>query len=191
MVKQMAEDSDEIKALVEQAKRLDSDAFATIYDMYYENIYKYAYFKTGSAHDAEDLASQVFAGALKTIGNFTFGGSTFASWLFRIAHNVVVDYWRKRGQAETEPIEDHVGLAHGGDTARTVIANLQYEKLQAALAILPEDQSRVIVLRFISGLSAKETAAVMGKTVGAIKAQQFRAIDKLKELMAGEIDDRL
>jgi len=184
----MVEESIEIRELVNRAKNLDAGAFGELYDIYYENIYRYAYFKTGNTIDSEDLASQVFAGALRTIGNFTWNGSTFSSWLFRIAHNVVVDYWRKRGRAVIEPIEDYAGLAHSDDTAATAIGTLQYEKLQSVLTLLPDDQSRVVVLRFINGLSAKETADVMGKTVGAIKAQQFRAIGRLKELMAGEID---
>lgn len=186
----MANDSAETRQLVERAKDLDADAFGQLYDMYYEGIYKYAYFKTGNAADGEDLASQVFSGALKGIQTFSWiTGSSFASWLFRIAHNVVVDYWRKRGQVRMEQIEDHVGLANDSDVATTVIGNLRYEKLQKALGQLPDDQSKVVVLRFVSGLSAKETAQVMGKTVGAIKAQQFRAVERLREIMAGEIGE--
>jgi len=189
MVDVMAEDTIETKELVERAKNMDADAFGQLYDMYYENIFKYAFFKTGNAADGEDLASQVFSGALKNIRNFSWNGSSFASWLFRIAHNVVVDHWRKRGQVVIEPIDDHLGLAGGTDVAKTVIGRLQLEKLQAALGQLPDEQSKVVVLRFINGLSAKETAHTMGKTVGAIKAQQFRAVERLRDIMAGELGE--
>ena len=185
----MIDESTMTRELVDRARNLDSEAFGQLYDMYYDNIYKYTYFKCGNQADAEDLASQVFTGALRTIQNFSWREATFASWLFRIAHNVVVDHWRKRGQGATEPIENHIGIADGTDVARTVVKSLQYEKVRLAMGLLAEDQSQVLTLRFINGLSIQETAAALGKTAGAIKAQQFRAVAKLRELLVGEVDE--
>lgn len=185
----MIDESTMTKELVDRARNLDPEAFGQLYDMYYDSIYKYAYFKCGNQADAEDLASQVFTGALRTIKNFSWRKATFASWLFRIAHNVVVDYWRKRGQSVTEPIENHAGIADGTDVARTVVKSLQYEKVRLAMGLLADDQSQVLTLRFINGLSIQETASALDKTVGAIKAQQFRAVAKLRELLAGEVDE--
>lgn len=95
----------------------------------------------------------------------------------------------KQGRVSTEPIENHTELSGQSDVEGTIVGLLQYQKLRSALEQLPDDQAKVIMLRFVSGLSSKETAQAMGKTVSSIKTKKFRAVSKLRELLSGEIDE--
>lgn len=187
--KVVVEEQDELRQLIEKAKVLDREAFGRIYDIFYDRIYKYTYFKVGNLTEAEDLTAQTFTGALKAIENFTWQGSSFASWLFRIANNVVVDYYRAAGRYGKEPLEDHLSLAGSVDPVKTAIDNISFAKAQAAIAGLPEEQRQVVILKFISDMSNSETAKVMGKTEGAIKSLQFRALENLRRLLKSEKDE--
>lgn len=187
----MIEDENELRLIVDKARNHDREAFGMIYDMFYDRIYKYVFFKVGNMTEAEDLASQTFAGALKTISNFSWRGSTFASWLFRIANNVVVDYFRRQGRVMNEPIEEHLEIVADVDPAKAAIDNLTFEKVQTAIAKLPKDQQQVVILKYMSNLSNKEAAQVLDRTIGAVKALQFRALENLRIILGSEINERV
>ncbi len=173
---------DHERALVRRAVRRDSEAFAELYDLYIDRIFKYVYYKVGLVPVAEDLTSQVFLKAWERIGDYQLTERPFAAWLYRIAHNHVVDHYRTR-HAET-PL-DELSLAdermpNFDDWAEL---HLTREKLQKAIAQLTDDQQQVIILRFLEGYSAEQVGEMLGKDSGAVRALQFRALNALQRLL--------
>lgn len=184
----MGKEDDELRALVDKARLQDREAFGRIYDMYYERIYRFAYYKVCNISDAEDIAAQTFTGALRTIANFKWTGSSFDSWLFRIAHNVTVDTYRRNGRAKFEPVDDHLTIAAASDTSAEAIGRAEHARVRKLIDRLPEEQRRVLILKFIVGMSNKEVGAAIDKTAGAIKALQFRGLNALRATLREEGD---
>jgi len=184
----MGKEDDELRTLVDRARSQDREAFGLIYDMYYERIYRFAYYKIGNVADAEDIAAQTFTGALRTIANFKWTGSSFDSWLFRIAHNVTVDTYRRNGKAKLEPVDEHLTIASASDTSSEAIGRVEHARVRKLIDRLPDEQKRVLILKFIVGMSNKEVGAAINKTAGAIKALQFRGLNTLKATLREEGD---
>jgi RNA polymerase sigma-70 factor (ECF subfamily) len=178
-----AEDPDE-QGLLERASRADPEALGALYDRYVGRIYSYIYHRVGQADLAEDLTAQVFARMLEAIQEGRAWRTSFSGWLYRIAHNLVVDHYRRRGRATFVELEEAQPIvADEGDPVRKVEARLESEHLRAALAKLTEEQAQVIALRFLDEFSIAEVAAMMDKTEGAIKALQYRAVLALRRVM--------
>jgi RNA polymerase sigma-70 factor (ECF subfamily) len=178
-----AEDPDE-QSLLERASRADPEALGALYDRYVGRIYSYIYHRVGQADLAEDLTAQVFARMLEAIQEGRAWRTSFSGWLYRIAHNLVVDHYRRRGRATFVELEEAQPIvADEGDPVRKVEARLESEHLRAALAKLTEEQAQVIALRFLDEFSIAEVAAMMDKTEGAIKALQYRAVLALRRVM--------
>lgn len=182
----MGNENDELETLVEKARLQDSEAFGRIYDIYYERIYRFAYYKVGNVADAEDIAAQTFAGALRTIANFRWTGSSFDSWLFRIANNVTIDLYRKMGKAKLEPIDEHMTIAAASDTSAEAIGGVEHSRVRGLIDELPEEQKRVLILKFIVGMSNKEVGTSIDKSEGAVKALQFRGLSRLRAMLREE-----
>jgi RNA polymerase sigma-70 factor (ECF subfamily) len=178
-----AEDPDE-QGLLERASRADPEALGALYDRYVGRIYSYIYHRVGQADLAEDLTAQVFARMLEAIQEGRAWRTSFSGWLYRIAHNLVVDHYRRRGRATFVELEEAQPIvADEADPVRKVEARLESEHLRAALAKLTEEQAQVIALRFLDEFSIAEVAAMMDKTEGAIKALQYRAVLALRRVM--------
>jgi RNA polymerase sigma-70 factor, ECF subfamily len=178
-----AEDPDE-QGLLERASRADPEALGALYDRYVGRIYSYIYHRVGQADLAEDLTAQVFARMLEAIQEGRAWRTSFSGWLYRIAHNLVIDHYRRRGRAAFVELEEAQPMvADQGDPVRKVEARLESEHLRAALAKLTEEQAQVIALRFLDEFSIAEVAAMMDKTEGAIKALQYRAVLALRRVM--------
>jgi RNA polymerase sigma-70 factor (ECF subfamily) len=174
------QDDDE-RVWVERARRGDSAAIGWLYDRYYDRIYRYVLFKVGSAEEAEDLAAQVFLHMIEAIHGFQWQGPTFASWLYRIAHNQVVDFLRRRTrrpQVDIDPLASLL-IADTGDPYAWAEAALMRDHLRAALNRLTDVQAQVIALKFGGGLSNAEVAQVLDRTEGAVKALQYSALQNL------------
>jgi RNA polymerase sigma-70 factor (ECF subfamily) len=165
--------------LLRRAKQYDKDALRTIYDDYAPLVYAYIYRRVGDPLLAEDLAGQVFVRVLSAIQRDRAWRISFRAWLYRIAHNVVVDY--RRGQPD-EPILqlDEDRRAAGDDPAAELRDKLSRERLLAAVQDLTDDQQQVLVLRFGEGLTARQVAEVMGKSVSAVEALQYRGLASLR-----------
>lgn len=169
--------------LVRQAQAGDENAFARLYDAYLARIYRYVYFRVTDNQVAEDIASQVFLKAWENLYRYRIGSSPFIAWLYRIAHNTVIDHYRTRkstiGLEEVEP-----ALASSGEDLDEKL-DLQFEArdLRLALQQLTEEQQQVLILKFISGLSTPEIARQMGKRQDAIRALQMRALQALAKAM--------
>lgn len=167
--------------LVEAAQRHDAEAFGQLYDRYFDRIYSYLSFKLHHTDECEDLAAQVFLKALESLGSYRWQGTPFCSWLFRIAHNLVVDHLRRKSHWQVEELNER--LSDGRDFAdpeRMLDRTLTREALARAAARLTPLQRQVVSLKFAGGLSNAEAAAVLGKTEGAVKALQHAALISLR-----------
>ncbi|MGQ9490327.1 MAG: sigma-70 family RNA polymerase sigma factor [Anaerolineae bacterium] len=171
-------------ALLERARQADPAALTALYDRYVNKIYSYVYHCVGSAELAEDITGQVFMRMLEAIKAGRPWQTSFFGWLYRIAHNLVIDHYRERSRASFVDIDEAAPVqAHEGDPFQSVETQMNKARLHAALALITEEQAQVITLRFLEGLSIAETAEIMGKTEGAIKALQYRAVLALKRVM--------
>ena len=181
--------SNEEAALVERAQQGDPAAFSEIYDRHQPAVYRYVSFRVGSAATAEDLTSEVFVRVVSRIERFKYRGRPLLAWLYTIARNLVADHHRKAGRYSTVPLDEARPAPGEGpeDRAARRFAELGVVR---AIAKLTEDQRRVILLKFVEGMSNEEAARVLGKSVGSVKALQHRALAALRRAMdaAEEVD---
>jgi RNA polymerase sigma-70 factor, ECF subfamily len=175
--------SDE-KRLAERAARRDRAAFHKLYLLYSAKIYRYIYYRSGRTDEAEDLTAQVFLKAWEAIPNYRWEGYPFSTWLFRIAHNRVIDYYRTHH--ETLPLEAAIAQKSNADPLEAVERLLDCNGIRLALQRLTRDQRRVITLRFLEGYSTSEVAAIMDKEIDAVRALQHRGLRSLRTSMLGE-----
>lgn len=170
--------------LLNGAANFDEAALSELYDRYEARIYSYIYRRTGNSALAEDLTAQVFLKMLEAIRNEKAWHSSFSGWLYRIAHNAVIDFYRKRDRQKQTDLEDAAAVV-ASDHNPVVIAetNLDAENLRTAISRLTEEQAEVISLRFLEGYSISEVATMMDKTEGSIKALQYRAVATLRQLL--------
>lgn len=176
---------EEEKDLVRRAQKGDRSAFALLYERYFERVYRYLVARLSNPTEAEDLAQEVFLRVLEALPRFRFRGPPFSAWIFRIAHNLVVDRYRRTGHAgEVLPLDTVLGLPSGQDVPAQAILALEAQALGAALARLTEAQRQVLLLRFVAGLSVRETAQAMGKSENAVKALQHAGLLALRRHLA-------
>ncbi len=173
-------------ALIERAIAGDPDAFGELYQRHMDAIYRYVYFRVGEANDAEDLTEQVFLKAWEALPDYKQRGHPFTSWLYRIAHNAVVDHHRRRRPMVSTPIlENREWKSDNPGTLDQIIEAEEAETLAAAVAKLPEDQQQVIILRFVEGLKHTDVARIIEKSEGACRVIQHRALNALHQLLTG------
>jgi RNA polymerase sigma-70 factor (ECF subfamily) len=175
-------------ALVHRAQAGDAEAFGELYDRYVDLVYRYIYYRVGTSQLAEDLTSETFLRALRRISSFTWQGRDVGAWFVTIARNLVADHY-KSGRYRLEVPAEDVSVVTGANEPvqdgpeGAVLEALQNKVLLDAVAQLGAEQQECIVLRFLQGLSVAETAQIMGKNDGAIKALQYRAIRSLARLL--------
>ena len=170
------------ESLVRRAKEHDHEAFTLIYEEHFDKIYRYVTLRIGNAMEAEDMTQQVFLNALQSISSFKWKGIPFSAWLFRIAHNQVVDYFRKKKRT-TVPLEESLVSDDNSPQLETE-RKLDIEQLLVAARRLTGAQHEVISLRFAGELSIAQVASVMGKSQGAVKALQHSAIVALRKSLS-------
>ncbi len=176
----MVEPGDD-EAIIRAAKG-DSEAFSVLYQRYVRRIYNYIYYRTGNQHDAEDLTERVFFRALSHIHNYRNRGLPFSAWLYRIAHNLVANWYRDTKRRKEVPLEDHAYTISRGDLPESELVKLQeVEQLMAALRRLPSDRQNLLILKFVERLSNEEIAQIMGRTEGAIKSLYHRTLLTLRD----------
>jgi RNA polymerase sigma-70 factor (ECF subfamily) len=177
--------SDDERLLVQRAIGYDSRAFTLLYDRYVDKIYRYIHYKVGTSAQAEDLTAQVFLKAWENIGKYRWTERPFSAWLYRIAHNAVVDHFRTHRATELledVPLEDE-RAASLDDLAEQ---RLTRERVKQAIAQLTDEQQEVIILKFLEGYSTAEVARLIGKEQGAVRALQHRALDTLQRIFRQE-----
>ena len=171
------------ESLVRRAQEHDQEAFAQLYEANFDRIYRYVAIRIGDETEAEDVTQQVFINVLKSISSFRWKGVPFSAWLFRIAHNQVVDYLRKKTKRATVYL-DEPPASHDSNPQLAVERKLDIEQLVSATRHLTEAQREVISLRFAGELPTAQVAKVMGKSQGAVKALQHSAIVALRKALS-------
>lgn len=172
-------------ALLEQARRGQEEAIGAIYDRYAHDIYRYLYRLVSDSWAAEDLTSDVFLKLVRTVGTPTGPRTNLPGWLYRVARNLAMDWFR--GQAKVSAGELREDLAGNEETFVARMARReQGAQLGEAVHKLTGDQQQVILLRFGEGLEIKAVGRIMGKSEGAIKVLQYRAVRRLRGLLQAE-----
>ncbi len=176
----------DVVALVDRAREGDPDAFASLYDRYVDRVYRFTLYRVhGDTALAEDITSEVFLRALRKIKGFTWQGRDVGAWFLTIARNLVLDHF-KSGRARLEVLGAEAPLgAHDQvlDAEDAALSRVSARDLYKAIQQLGTEQQEVIYWRFLQGYSVAETAAAMGKSDGAIKALQYRAVKALYKLV--------
>jgi RNA polymerase sigma-70 factor, ECF subfamily len=178
-------------ALVAAAQTGDVGAFGQLYDRYLSTVYRFIYYRLGDRVQAEDLTSETFVRALRRLSSLTNQGRDPAAWLVTIARNLILDHVksaRYRLEVSTDELLEPNNPTADADSPETmVLAGLTNARLIEAIRELSDEQRECIVLRFLHGLSVSETARVMGKNDGAIKAMQHRAVRRLHVILKDEL----
>jgi RNA polymerase sigma-70 factor (ECF subfamily) len=176
----------DVVALVDRARDGDPDAFASLYDRYVERVYRFALYRVhGDSALAEDITSEVFLRALRKIKGFQWQGRDVGAWFLTIARNLVLDHF-KSGRARLEVLGAEAPVGSGDrilDAEDQALSRVSTQDLYKAISQLGTEQQEVIYWRFLQGYSVAETAAAMGKSDGAIKALQYRAVKALYKLV--------
>ncbi|MCX6745473.1 MAG: RNA polymerase sigma factor [Candidatus Parcubacteria bacterium] len=171
--------------LLYRAKNKDAEAFAQVYDIYTDRIYRFIYFKISSQEEAQDLTSEVF---LKTWQYIIDGNEVknLNAFFYTIARNLVIDYYRKNSQKEVSLSEmEKFGTepSTGKKEIERVEREIEFSKIEKQMGKLKDEFREVIILRYIEGMSIKEIAEILQKKKGATRVMLYRAINALKELM--------
>jgi RNA polymerase sigma-70 factor (ECF subfamily) len=166
--------------LIIRAKAREPEALTEIYERYRAGIYRYIYQKVHDTELAEDLTADVFLRMLEGLDRYEDRGWPISAWLYRIAHDRSIDTLRRQGSRSTVPLEPWHRLVSGPEAA--VLRKLEYAELWTMLNFLTKDQRSVLELRFWSDLDIRSTAVKMGRTQGAVKALQRRAVSMLNRL---------
>lgn len=176
-----------LRALVDLAKDGDAEAFGQLYDHYVTGVFRFIYYRVGSRQLAEDLTSETFVRGLRAIQRFTWQGKDFGAWLTTIARNLVTDHF-KSSRARLEIVSETIpeGTTHAASPEQEVLALISNEMLFDAVNGLPPEQRDCILMRFIQGLSIAQTAAALGRSEGAIKQLQLRAVRSLAKTVPGD-----
>ncbi|XVQ11887.1 sigma-70 family RNA polymerase sigma factor [Spirillospora sp. CA-255316] len=178
-----------LKELVLRARDGDAEAFGALYDHYVDLVYRYVYYRVGSHALTEDLTSETFLRALRRMPSFSWQGKDFGAWLVTIARNLVADHFksgRYRLEICTAELLEPPGLPQDGPE-RVVLDSMTNRTLLEAVRDLGSEQQECVVLRFLHGLSVAETALIMGKKTGAIKALQYRAVRSLARMLPADL----
>jgi RNA polymerase sigma-70 factor (ECF subfamily) len=174
--------------LVTLAQAGDGEAFGLLYDRYVDTVFRFIFYRVNDRALAEDFTSETFVRALRRISTITYQGRDIGAWFITIARNIVLDHLKSaRNRLEMTTADTIEGKEHAQSTESAVLETLTSEHLMAAVAQLGGEQRECVMLRFMQGLSVSETAAVMGKNDGAIKALQHRAVRKLAELVGDDL----
>jgi|KBSSwiStaDraftv2_1062776.scaffolds.fasta_scaffold249718_3 RNA polymerase sigma-70 factor, ECF subfamily len=170
--------TDESK-LISLSKQGDPEALASLYACYVERITRYVYSRVTDHQLAEDITSRIFLKMLEKLDTYQVGQSPVIAWLYRMAHNAVIDHYRmKRTFVSLEDLHQAEVKQEDGIEEKLEL-QIKSQQLRAALQVLTEEQQRVLILKFIDGLSTREIARQLGKQPGSVRSLQMRALQKL------------
>jgi len=167
--------------IVKAAKQGDERAFSRLYEYYISPIFRFIYFRVKDYTEAEDLTQIVFLRAWDALPNYLQKKTPFSSWLYTIAKNAIIDYWRKKKDWQISDLTQETIKDDKRPVDDLIEEEEDFRTLRDAIGLLTEDQQEVIILKFIEGLSNKEIAKIIGKKEEAIRQLQSRAIKALKE----------
>ena len=171
----------EVRTLVERGQRGDREALEELYLLHFDRIYSYLHLSVGNRHDAEDLTTQTFLKMLEAIGRFRWQSVPFSAWLFRIAHNLAMDHFRAQRRVQTEDeVPEPPGHEESSAEEQAMDA-LGQAGMLALIERLSAEQRQVLTLKFLFGFANAEVAGILGKTEGAVKSLQHRALASLQK----------
>jgi RNA polymerase sigma-70 factor (ECF subfamily) len=175
-----------LEGLISRAKKGERDAFASLYHEYFKPVYRYIYMRVGQVEQAEDLAQEVFLKALNDIDSFRYQEVPFGSWIFRIAHNLLVDHYR-RFKKESARINVPIAITGANDDhAGAVEQEMEAQAIKKAIEMLPPRQREIISMRFGAEMSIEETAKAIGATKGTVEKLQYEALAEVKRLVGND-----
>jgi RNA polymerase sigma-70 factor (ECF subfamily) len=168
-----------VRKLVELAQRGDRDAMEELYLIHFDRIYSYLHVSVRNRHDAEDLTTQTFLKMLESIGKFRWRSAPFSAWLFRIAHNLAMDHFRatKRWHPEEEVPEPEIDETNTAEAG--ALESIGRASMLDLIDDLSSEQQQVLTLKFVFNFSNREAATILGKSEGAVKSLQHRALATL------------
>lgn len=170
------------RTLLERARAYDEAALGELYDEYAPQVYAYLYRRVNNAQLAEDLTGEVFVRMLQALQADQLWHTSFRGWLYRVAHNLVVDHYRKQPPMSLLPLDERL-VADQEDPESAVAERLSHRRLRSAIGQLTPDQQQVVALRFGEQLTAREVSEVIGKSVSAVEALQHRALAALRRIL--------
>jgi RNA polymerase sigma-70 factor, ECF subfamily len=174
-------EAQQVRGLVDRAQQGDRGALEDLYLIHFDRIYSYLHVSVGNRHDAEDLTTQTFLKMLEKIGKFRWQSAPFSAWLFRIAHNLAMDHFRatKRWQPEETPPEPEPDDATSAEAG--ALESIGRRSMLELIENLSPEQQQVLTLKFVFNFANAEAATILGKTEGAIKSLQHRALVTLQK----------
>lgn len=168
--------------IVQQAKSGHSPSFGLLYDQYQPQIYRFIFLKVSHKEEAEDLTHQVFLSAWQNIARYEERNLPFSSWLYRIARNKVIDHYRT--SRHHRPLDEALNLISSDEQLdQATDKSLRLDLIRQTLLQATPEQQDVLIMRFVEDMPIKEVADSLGKTPGAVKLIQFRAINKIKKIL--------
>jgi len=174
----------EVRALVERAQGGDRGALEELYLLHFDRIYSYLHLSVGNRHDAEDLTTQTFPKMLEAIGRFRWQSVPFSAWLFRIAHNLAMDHFRARRRVQAEDELPELPELEESSAEEQAMHSIGQAGMLALIERLSAEQRQVLTLKFLFGFANAEVAGILGKTEGAVKSLQHRALASLQKQVA-------
>jgi len=172
----------DITSLVDKSADGDFEAFGELYNIYLYRIYRYVFYQVKDRMTAEDITEEVFVKAWKAIESCRGRETTFSAWIYRIAHNHIINTFRDNRKYAPVELDD---IAEPGATGFEPETALEQQELQTLLADLPSNQRQVIILKFIEGLDTKKVGELLGKSEGAVRILQMRALTALRQKLGG------
>lgn len=174
---------------IERAIQGEGAAFANIYERFVSKIYNYIYYRVGNTNDAEDLTAKVFLRAYTHVGKYNQRGLPFSAWLYRIAHNLVANWYRDNSRRKDISLDQPLQLKDDRTNLpeHELILIEERERLLDVIHKLPINRQELLILKFVDGLSNAEIGEVLGRTEGAVKSLYHRTLlgirDELGELI--------
>ena len=178
-------DQSEIAKLVDRAAGGNFEAFGKLYDIYLDRIYRYVFYQVKDKMTAEDITEEVFMKAWKAIGSCKGKGYTFSAWIYRIAHNHMINSLRNIWKCVSIESIETENLGEVSDPKLEVETALDRQELREVIAGLPQNQRQVVILKFIEGLDNQEIGHIMSKSEGAVRLLQMRALSALRQKLSG------
>ena len=175
------ESTEHVRALVELAQKGDRASLEELYLIHFDRIYSYLHMTVANRHDAEDLTTQTFLKMLESIGRFRWQSAPFSAWLFRIAHNLSMDYFRsrRRWQPEAEVPEPYGSEEPSAETE--AMQSIGRQSMLDLIDTLSQEQQQVLTLKFVFNFANADVAKILDKSEGAIKSLQHRALASLQK----------
>jgi RNA polymerase sigma-70 factor, ECF subfamily len=172
--------------LVREAKYGSAEAFGELYERYAAAVFRFLFAQLDNNMDAEDMAEEVFIKAWRALPGFREQGTPFSAFIFRIAHNTLIDHYRSRSRSEQHvDLDDHHLPDPQPDPIEQIVTKMDHLELRQTIMKLREDYRTVLVARYISDLTAEEVARMMGRSAGAVRVLQHRALAALRKQLNG------